>query len=765
MDPANLRRAANDWLKEFAVALKNVTLYSESHPRGRDSLSSSYRLLKPLLEGRLAVTLGRAEGRLTLESVPLDRDRAIASKLYDDLNDRGIRSIEIAAGVTLDDYTAFVRSLLLKPEKIHEQGGLEAILLDEGVGTITVNKSRIGKVSDAMDLLTDLSLMDLLSGRGGGPGGERLSTLMAKDPAGLARALAQAAGRRDPAPPPGDPDFRSEQIADSLDRMAERALEEEERERPEILQDLGRILAACPPELQARIMREKVGPRSHRRSLTAAVEQMSPETLAEVVSAQYTRSSGEHDLIQSLLMQTMVWQKNRQAALGAVEKRLLAAGSAEEASKEILDHLMWAELDVSRRLQLLYKGDNLWSVDFQRVKEVLVKLFGTDQVKEATTLIQKYLSGLLVEDASVRRLVAENARYILHLIEKTGKGLPMLVRIGDLFMARLQDEEDTEVQSRLAAALGFLADLRLRDGECGAVLELMRRADELGASSDPATQERAGRLGLALGRIGNAKVFKDLTDQHLRGEGKSALEAAEVLRRTGTRAVDYLVDRLAEEEDRGNRARLVSLLKEMERSSIQAFTARLEDPRWFLVRNVVHILGELGDLEALPALKQVGKHPDPRVRKEAVRSFMRLGGPECEDQIVASITDRDRSVQVAAVNALSVLRGRRSEGIVLDILRRTGGYADLDPEVRLEAVGAAGRMGLTSAVEPLAAVVLRKGLLGHAEPLEMRLAAVHALGSIEGDEALEALRTAARTDSKREVREAAGKLVAARGGG
>jgi len=447
-----------------------------------------------------------------------------------------------------------------------------------------------------------------------------------------------------------------------------------------------------------------------------------------------------------------------------VEKRLLAAGSTEEEAKEILDHLMWSELDVSRRLELLHKGESVWRVDFQRVKEVLVKLFGADQVTEATNLIQRYLSGLLVEDASVRRCVAENARYILRLVERTGKGLPMLVRIGDLFMARLQDEEDTEVQSRLAAALGFLADLRLREGEYAAVLDLMRRADALGASNDPAAQERAGRLGLALGRIGSAKVFKELADGYLLGAGKPSLEAAEVLRRAGARAADYLVDRLAEEEDRGNRARFVSLLKDMERSSIRTFTARLEDPRWFLVRNVVHILGELGDHAALPALESVGKHRDPRVRKEVVRSFMRLGGPECEERIIGYIMDPDRGVQAAAVNALSVLRGRRCEGIVLEILRRAGVYADLDPEVRMEAVGAAGRMNLRSAVEPLAGIISRKGLLGYAEPVEMRLAAVQALGGIQGDEALEALRAAARADSKREVREAAENIVAGRGG-
>jgi HEAT repeat protein len=289
----------------------------------------------------------------------------------------------------------------------------------------------------------------------------------------------------------------------------------------------------------------------------------------------------------------------------------------------------------------------------------------------------------------------------------------------------------------------------------------MRRAEELAASADPAVRGRGELLQQALGRVGNPKLFEEMTDRHLQGTDSVSLEAAEVLKRAGARAVDYLVDRLASEEERGNRAQIVGLLKEMESTSSQAFTARLEDPRWFLVRNVVNIIGEMGDTSAMPALKEIRRHKDPRVRKELVRAFARLGGPECEEFLIEYTTDPDRSVQLSAVNAFGIVRGRRIAGPVLEILRRTGSYANVEPEVRLEAVHVAGRLALKAAVEPLAEMVSRKGLLGYAEPTEMRIAAVQALGAIEGDEALEALQTAAHTDGKREVRQAAEGILAA----
>jgi HEAT repeat protein len=755
MDPADLRLAAHEWVKEFALALKNVGLYSTEHPRGKESIARSYEKLKRLLHGRLSVTLARAEGRLTLEGIPIDRDRVVAGQLYSELDARGVHNVGFVAGVTQEEYTNLIRCLILKPERIHERGGLDLVLLDEGVSSITANKGRVGKVPEAMDLLTDLSLMDLIAGRAAALGGETVSSLLGKDPGGLARALGEAAARRDRSPEGKDLDFQSEQLADSLERLAERAIEEKTRDRPAVLADLARVLAATPPDIQSRILGEKVGPRSPRRNLTAAVEAIPADALAEVVTGLAGRGDAEFDAIQGFLDRTAIWRGDRAAALRAVEERLRARGRPPEEYGDLVDHLMWAELDVARRLQLLYQRDYLWTVDFQRVKEVLVKLFATDQIKEATALIQKYLSGLLVDDAAARRRVADNARYILHLIEKTGKGAAMLGRIADLFLARIQDETDPEVHARVAAALAFLADLRLRNGETGPVLDLMRRAESLAGSGDPAVRDRGERLSAALSRVGNDKLFKELTDRHLGGTDMVSVEAAEILKRAGGRAASFLIDRLAEEEDRGHRARLVNLLKEMNRSSSLPFTARLKDPRWYLVRNVVHILGEIGDASAMPALRETARHEDPRVRKELVRTFMRLGTPECEDHIVESVLDLDRSVQVAAVNSLSVLRGKRSAGIILDIIRRAPPYAGVDPEVREEAIHASGRMGLGEAVDLLVEIVTRKGFIGYAEPSDTRVAAVQALAAIGGDAALEILRELAKSDGKREVREAA----------
>ena len=98
MDPSGFRQMANDWLKEFAVCLKNVSMYSSVHPRGRDSLERSKGSLEDLLRDRAPVTLTCADGHLMMENLPVDRDRAISIKIYAYLSGRNVKSIEFATG-------------------------------------------------------------------------------------------------------------------------------------------------------------------------------------------------------------------------------------------------------------------------------------------------------------------------------------------------------------------------------------------------------------------------------------------------------------------------------------------------------------------------------------------------------------------------------------------------------------------------------------------------------------------------------------------
>ncbi|RMF82817.1 MAG: HEAT repeat domain-containing protein, partial [Nitrospirae bacterium] len=89
----------------------------------------------------------------------------------------------------------------------------------------------------------------------------------------------------------------------------------------------------------------------------------------------------------------------------------------------------------------------------------------------------------------------------------------------------------------------------------------------------------------------------------------------------------HLLDRLAEEEDRRIRRRIMDALGRFAADLVPELGRRLEGAPWYYARNLAHLLGDAGTEEAVRPLVRCVRHPDPRVRKEALASLRRIGSP------------------------------------------------------------------------------------------------------------------------------------------
>ncbi|MFQ5845502.1 MAG: hypothetical protein ACE5JG_11005, partial [Planctomycetota bacterium] len=439
-----------------------MELYEADHPRGRQHLDRAYASLRSLLDERREVVLTQAEGRLYLDQAILDSDRELARQLADDLAARGVRSLVFHATLTPEEQLGLIRCLLARPDRTAARGGFGQLLSDQGVASVkaTGGRTSAGPAPGREPSAGERNLIDLVIQLGRGrpgpgaaveePGAEALpsvSSVLAQDSAALAQAIAAVARRRESGSAPRHQAV-AEVTADTLERLAEMALEERRRDREEILADVGRVLVASDPAIHPILFLEKGGPRSIRKNLVAAVEGLSTEAVGELVVLHHPRSGGDYRQLSDILNRTLAWRSGRDAAVAAVRRRLEPLGLGPEARRDLIDHLQGNALGLARRVELLCAGEDLWRVDFTRLREVLVKLLAADQVRQASDLIQKYLGGLLSARPDVRRRVADRARYILQMIEKTGKGQPMLGRITELFFTRLQEEEDEEVAGR-----------------------------------------------------------------------------------------------------------------------------------------------------------------------------------------------------------------------------------------------------------------------------------------------------------------------------
>jgi HEAT repeat protein len=122
----------------------------------------------------------------------------------------------------------------------------------------------------------------------------------------------------------------------------------------------------------------------------------------------------------------------------------------------------------------------------------------------------------------------------------------------------------------------------------------------------------------------------------------------------GEKAVDALFEELAEEEDRGRRAALLGLLRQLVPGRADPVVRRLKDPRWYVVRNAVNVLRYSRHPGSLDLLAEAARHAAEGVRREAVFGLA-AGGVAAVPHLSALAVGPDAAVRLLAIQALGGL--------------------------------------------------------------------------------------------------------------
>lgn len=92
-------------------------------------------------------------------------------------------------------------------------------------------------------------------------------------------------------------------------------------------------------------------------------------------------------------------------------------------------------------------------------------------------------------------------------------------------------------------------------------------------------------------------------------------------RALGEDAAEWLTTMLAESQQQRTRRPLARAIAELVREHPERLLPWMSDERWYVVRNVVHILGWIGGDDVAVHLKAATQHPEVRVRREVVAAL------------------------------------------------------------------------------------------------------------------------------------------------
>lgn len=144
-----------------------------------------------------------------------------------------------------------------------------------------------------------------------------------------------------------------------------------------------------------------------------------------------------------------------------------------------------------------------------------------------------------------------------------------------------------------------------------------------------------------------------------------------VLALFGDGGVDALFDLLAEEEDRGRRAAMLGILRQLAPGRVGPVATRLADPRWYVVRNAVNVLRHSGDPDVLDLLAGAARHTAEAVRREAVYGLV-AGGVAAVPHLAALATAPDEAIRRLSVEALGGLAAPDAAAALSAIVAASG---------------------------------------------------------------------------------------------
>jgi hypothetical protein len=210
------------------------------------------------------------------------------------------------------------------------------------------------------------------------------------------------------------------------------------------------------------------------------------------------------------------------------------------------------------------------------------------------------------------------------------------------------------------------------------------------------------------------------------------------------RSVGPLLQALAEEEDLLVRKAIVEIVTRIGRVAVPTILENLTDPRWYMVRNMVTVLGSLGMPDLAPHVASTLSHHDLRVKKEAIKALSRIPHPSAVTALCELCFFPEETV---ALTATAALASKKETEAVVALYRRAAAKLILYPNYRLahEAIDSLRSSGTDEAVTALEEILALRAPWRTEKFRGMKFHALRSISKIRGGRSEEVLERARRS--------------------
>lgn len=221
-------------------------------------------------------------------------------------------------------------------------------------------------------------------------------------------------------------------------------------------------------------------------------------------------------------------------------------------------------------------------------------------------------------------------------------------------------------------------------------------------------------------------------------------EIQHMLHLLGEEAMKHLLDALIVTEDNHARRQIFNTLALFGEAVRLEAENSLEDERWFVVRQMVSLLGEIGSLQSLNAIKTAFSKKDIRVKKEVLKALGRMPAKESSTFLLERLGESNPSLKMQAIISLGVLKEQAAVEPLGELAVKRDFFNEMI-DIRKEAIKSLGLIGGEKAITILKNLLKKQVFWGKKPNDEIRSLAAISLGRIGGSDVREVLEEVSKT--------------------
>jgi HEAT repeat protein len=534
-----------------------------------------------------------------------------------------------------------------------------------------------------------------------------------------------------------------------LGRMGTQLLRKGTGNWRKIKRNLVEVILNLDAGLQSSMMSEKL---KGSGGTNAIIKEVLDESIVETVAKQFNQKNLTSSELSVVIEDLIPDQERRKELLPLLKDRLSKEGVAATELKTVSETVLQGELPLEESFENIMQNPFTSPRELKSAKVVIGELLEEGKISETREVVDKFVAALDDPSWEVRKEAADNCFFMIDLASRSEQLKDVDREVYEQMIRGIEKEDQMEVYNTLAETMTMLIQTGSAE-ECGVdmgrVLNIFRsHASDQSEENAPRkeTAEKARETIVSFEMID--QLIADLKeDDEIRHE-----KATNILMGIGDIALEPLMLALTEESDRKVRAQLLKIVESLGKESVELLKGYLSDDRWYVVRNVVRILGTIGDESILESILPMLSHENPRVKKESIWVLLKVGSEKAFDSLALTLNDQDITVQAMAISALAEIGGEKAVPILDSFLKRGASIGQMQKRRVIEALG---KIGGEDSVTILVDLLVKKGLFAKGESEDVRTTVVESLRRIGGFTSLSTLRKIAVGDSSRTVREKA----------